>query len=44
MRSNFAESQTYRIAVLCGGDSDERAISLESGRCVAEALRRAGTR
>jgi D-alanine-D-alanine ligase len=42
MRSNFAESQTYRIAVLSGGDSDERAISLESGRCVAEALRERG--
>jgi D-alanine-D-alanine ligase len=42
MRSNFAQSQTFRIAVLCGGDSDERAISLQSGRCVAEALRERG--
>jgi D-alanine-D-alanine ligase len=42
MRTKFPPSQTFRIAVLCGGDSDERAISLESGRCVAEALRARG--
>jgi D-alanine-D-alanine ligase len=42
MRSKFSHSQTYRVAVLCGGDSDERSISLESGRCVAEALRERG--
>jgi D-alanine-D-alanine ligase len=42
MRTNFAQSQALRIAVLCGGDSDERAISLASGRCVAEALRARG--
>ena len=42
MRTKFPQSQTFRIAVLCGGDSDERAISLQSGRCVAEALRERG--
>jgi D-alanine-D-alanine ligase len=42
MRTKFPQSQTYRVAVLCGGDSDERAISRESGRCVAEALRERG--
>jgi D-alanine-D-alanine ligase len=42
MRTKFSQSQTLRIAVLCGGDSDERAISLQSGRCVAEALRERG--
>jgi D-alanine-D-alanine ligase len=42
MRTKFPQSQTFRIAVLCGGDSDERPISLQSGRCVAEALRERG--
>jgi D-alanine-D-alanine ligase len=42
MRTKFSQSQTFRIAVLCGGDSDERAISLQSGRCVADALRERG--
>jgi D-alanine-D-alanine ligase len=42
MRTNFAQSQALRVAVLCGGDSDERAISLQSGRCVADALRQRG--
>jgi D-alanine-D-alanine ligase len=42
MRTKFSHSQTYRVAVLCGGDSDERSISLESGRCVAEGLRERG--
>jgi D-alanine-D-alanine ligase len=42
MRTDFPKSQTFRIAVLCGGDSDERAISHESGRCVAEALQERG--
>jgi len=31
-----------RVTVLCGGPSAERAVSLESGRAVAEALRRYG--
>lgn len=31
-----------RVTVLCGGPSAERAVSLESGRAVAEALRRRG--
>jgi D-alanine-D-alanine ligase len=31
-----------RIVVLAGGDSAEREISLQSGRCVADALRSAG--
>lgn len=31
-----------RVTVLCGGPSAERAVSLESGKAVAEALRRMG--
>ncbi len=31
-----------KVAVLAGGVSEERDISLESGRCVAEALKQAG--
>ncbi len=34
----------WRIAVLCGGHSAERAISLQSGSAVAAALRRRGHR
>ncbi|MBU0637548.1 MAG: D-alanine--D-alanine ligase [Planctomycetes bacterium] len=33
-----------RVTVLCGGPSSERAVSLDSGRAVAEALRRRGHR
>lgn len=33
---------TMRVAVLMGGDSSEREISLQSGRAVAEGLRRSG--
>ena len=33
-----SSSSNLRIAVLSGGDSSERAVSLESGRCVARAL------
>lgn len=33
-----------RIAVLLGGDSSEREVSLDSGHCVAEALARRGHR
>jgi len=32
----------YKVAVLMGGIGEERAVSLESGRCVAEALTKAG--
>ena len=35
-------SDRMRVAVLMGGDSSERDISLQSGRAVAEGLRRAG--
>ncbi len=35
-------SQVFRIAVLAGGQSAEREVSLESGRCAVEALREAG--
>ena len=35
---NHTDKAPLRIAVLAGGDSSERAVSLESGRCVAEAL------
>ncbi len=31
-----------KVAVLCGGIGDERQISLQSGKCVYEALRQAG--
>lgn len=34
--------QVLRVTVLCGGPSAERAVSLDSGRAVAEALRRRG--
>lgn len=37
-----AERRPLRVTVLAGGPSAERAISLESGRAVAEALRRRG--
>lgn len=37
-----AERRLLRITVLAGGPSAERAISLESGRAVADALRRRG--
>ena len=32
------------LLVLCGGDSAERAVSLESGRCTAESLQATGHR
>jgi D-alanine-D-alanine ligase len=35
---------SLRVAVLAGGDSDERPVSLKSGMAVAEALDRAGHR
>ncbi len=37
-----AKRQVLRVTVLAGGPSAERAVSLESGRAVAEALRRRG--
>jgi D-alanine-D-alanine ligase len=36
------DRQPLRVTVLCGGPSAEREISLESGRAVADALRRCG--
>jgi D-alanine-D-alanine ligase len=36
------ESEQIRVAVLRGGVGREREVSLESGRCVAEALRQGG--
>src|SRR5580704_11259245 len=36
---HFVEPTRRRVAVLCGGDSHEREISLQSGRAVANALR-----
>jgi len=36
------DRQTLRITVLCGGPSAERAVSLQSGQAVADALRRRG--
>ena len=43
--SNFAlETGTTLVAVLCGGRSSEREISLQSGRAVLGALRSAGHR
>lgn len=32
----------WTVAVLMGGEGDERQVSLESGKCVAESLRKAG--
>lgn len=37
-------AEPLKVAVLYGGDSPEREISLESGRCVAAALAQAGHR
>ena len=39
---HFVETHRRRVAVLCGGDSHEREISLQSGRAVASALRERG--
>ncbi len=39
---HFVEPRRWRVAVLCGGDSHEREISLQSGRAVAEGLRERG--
>ncbi len=36
--------ESKKIVVLCGGDSPERAVSLESGRAVASGLRECGHR
>lgn len=41
-RTATDQRKTLRITVLAGGPSAERDISLESGRAVAEALRRCG--
>ena len=38
----LVEPKRRRVAVLCGGESHEREISLESGRAVAGALRERG--
>jgi D-alanine-D-alanine ligase len=38
------DARAYGVAVLCGGDSQEREISLESGRSVASALGERGHR
>ncbi|MCF0231898.1 MAG: D-alanine--D-alanine ligase [Enterococcus sp.] len=34
--------EKYKVAVLCGGNSSEREVSLDSGNCVYEALKTAG--
>jgi D-alanine-D-alanine ligase len=39
---HFVETHRRRVAVLCGGESHEREISLQSGRAVASALRERG--
>jgi D-alanine-D-alanine ligase len=39
---HFVEQRPRRVAVLCGGESHEREISLQSGRAVAEGLRERG--
>ncbi|RMG35329.1 MAG: D-alanine--D-alanine ligase [Planctomycetota bacterium] len=41
-KTRFMVGQTYRVLVLYGGDSAERAVSLESGSAVAAALAEAG--
>ena len=44
MAPNILPDGPLRIVVLAGGDSAEREVSLESGACVAEALRERGHR
>lgn len=39
---HIVEPKRRRVAVLCGGDSHEREISLQSGRAVADGLRERG--
>ncbi len=39
---SLGHTQKLRVTVLCGGPSAEREISLQSGRAVADALRRRG--
>ncbi len=39
---DFRRSGPWKVAVLLGGDSAEREISLISGRCVSQALRECG--
>lgn len=41
-RDKSRGSEPMTVAVLCGGIGREREVSLESGRCVAEALRQGG--
>jgi len=41
-KRSSAPARTLRVTVLCGGPSAEREVSLESGRAVADALRRRG--
>ena len=44
MSQTFSQCNPLRIVVLSGGDSAEREVSLESGACVAVALRQRGHR
>ncbi len=45
LKSNASKkSNSLRVAVLCGGNSSERKISLRSGKAVYTALKRAGFR
>ena len=41
---HFDEPGRRRVAVLCGGESHEREISLQSGRAVADGLARVATK
>lgn len=41
-KRSSSKDETLRVAVLCGGSSSERKISLRSGRAVHAALKRAG--
>ena len=36
------KAERLKIAVLMGGTSREREVSIESGRCVADAMKQAG--
>ena len=44
MSQTFSQCNPLRIVVLSGGNSAEREVSLESGACVAVALRQRGHR
>ena len=42
MNADLSQQSSFRVLVIFGGGSAERAVSLESGRAVADALNAAG--